>query len=155
MMGWFAYDLRIETEHTVGTTVSKKATARSPPALLVETRSVVSASHMPFQKGQNVEYWSKTIQTWLPARIVNSKHVHFDKSLEVNMINYDVYVVSAAQAVPDVEMSNLRLPLAEGEAVSVFSQRHGRWFPASISRAARGADPRLGYGVLLEDEVLI
>jgi hypothetical protein len=155
MMAWFAYDLRIETEDALGTVMSKQPTARSPPAPSVDMRSAVSASHLAFQKGQNVEYWSKTIRTWLPARIVESKRVYFDQILEISMAHYDIYVVSATQMVPDVEMRDLRLPLSEGESVSVFSQKHGKWFPASINRSMLELDPRLGYGVKLEDELTV
>jgi len=150
MMAWFAYDLSVETEDAI---VKKQATARSPPVPSIERPSATSSSHTAFQKGQVVEYWSKTIHTWLPARIVDFKPVHFDKNLGINTINYNVYVVPAGQKIPDVEMKDLRLPLAEREPVSIFSQKHGRWFPAVVNKAMSDLDPRLGCDVTLENQL--
>jgi len=50
-----------------------------------------------------------------------------------------------------VRMMDLRVPFVEGESVSVFSQKHGSWFPARIHTSRCDFDRALEYDVLLED----
>ncbi|CAK0880430.1 unnamed protein product [Prorocentrum cordatum] len=151
-MAWFAYELSVEAEEAIGTVMKQRATAWAPLVPLVEVPSV-SASHIAFEKGQTVEYWSKTMQAWIPARIVDFKHVYFDKDLEINMIKFSVNVMSAGQVMPKVEMKYLRLPLNAGEPVCIFSPMHGKWFPAVVSKSREVFDARLGYDVTLEDRL--
>eukprot|EP00959_Pyramimonas_sp_CCMP1952_P106656 2230154-Pyramimonas_sp.AAC.1 len=93
------------------------------------------------------------MQAWIPARIVDFKHVYFDKDLEINMIKFSVNVMSAGQVMPKVEMKYLRLPLNAGEPVCIFSPMHGKWFPAVVSKSREVFDARLGYDVTLEDRL--
>ncbi|CAK0910102.1 unnamed protein product, partial [Prorocentrum cordatum] len=105
------------------------------------------ASH----KNQNVEYWSVTLQNWLPAKIVDSRGTYFDRDLRFNALNYDVYVRSVGELLRGVAMETLRLPIVEGESVSVFSRKHGK---SLIRKAIRlDADPMNGYDIELEDEL--
>jgi hypothetical protein len=137
-MAWCAYDLHIGAEEAIG----ERATR--------QTR-VASTSSQLFDNGQTVEYWSKTIQTWMPAEILAATDPYYDNTLKLYVPSFDVYVQSASQTVLGVGIMDLRAPFAEGEAVSVFSQKHGDWFPARILTSRRGFDPRSGYDIRLED----
>jgi len=148
---WVAYDLHIGTmESTRQRTSNPTASTKSQSGS--EARSALSTSSQAFHKGQDVEYWSKTMQAWLPAKIVDSREKYFDNNLRFDVFDYDVYVGTAEQTVPGVEIKDLRIPFVEGDAVSVYSHRHGRWFPARIHRS-RDGDPKQGYDVTLEDEL--
>jgi len=126
-MAWFAYDLYIGVEETT----------RQAPEV--------------FHKGQAVEYWSKTVQTWMPAEILDAADPYYDDTLGLNALGFDIYVRAASQTALGVGMMDLRAPFASGEAVSVFSQKHGKWFPARIHRPRNASDHRGGYDVRLED----
>lgn len=116
-----------------------------------DTQLVIRPCHQAFHVGQGVEYWSRTAQAWLAAKVTDVRKPHFDAALNFSAPSYDLYVGAAGQAMPGVEMKDLRLPLAEGEPVSVFSHRHGRWYPAWIQKSTRGqADARPLYDVELE-----
>jgi hypothetical protein len=147
-MAWFAYDLRIDTEEAVREMMAKRETEHHETAF--DAQSVTGTSHQLFHKGQTVEYWSKTVQSWLPAKVIDVKDRHYDATLEFDTFSYDVYVGAAEQTVLGVDMMNLRVPFVQGEAVSVFSQKHGSWFPANIHKSRYDADPRLGYDITLE-----
>jgi len=117
-----------------------------------EEGTVDRTSHQLLHKGQTVEYWSKTIQTWLPAKILGVKVTpYYDNTLKFNALSFDVSAGAAEQEVLGVGMMDLREPLMEGESVRFFSQKHGSWFPARIHKSWRDFDQTLEYDVMLED----
>jgi hypothetical protein len=136
-MAWFAYDLHIGAEEAIGQRTRRATVSSTSPQL--------------FHKGQAVEYWSKTIQTWMPAEILDVTDPYHDDTLELYAPSFDVYVGAASQTALGVGMNDLRLSFVEGESVSVFSQKHGNWFPARIHGSRHALDPRRGYDVKLED----
>jgi hypothetical protein len=135
-MVWCAYDLHIGAERPIGKGATEQATA-TPSQL--------------FHKGQTVEYWSKTVQTWIPAQILDATDPYYDDTLKLYAPSFDVYVEAASQTVLGVGVVDLRAPFADGESVSVFSQKHGGWFPARILMSRQDFDPRRGYDIVLED----
>jgi hypothetical protein len=136
-MAWFAYDLHIGAEEAIGERTTRRRSSDTSPHL--------------FHKGQAVEYWSKTVQTWMPAEILDVTDPYYDDTLRLYAPSFDVYVGAASQTALGVGAMDLRLPFVEGEPVSVFSQKHGSWFPARIHRSRHASDPRRGYDIKLED----
>jgi len=125
-MGWSAYDLHIGAQEEIA---------------------------QLFHKGQPVEYWSKTDQTWMPAEVVDVTDSYYDGTLNLYAFGFDVFVGAASRTVRGVGMMDLRVPFAEGESVSVFSQKHGSWCPARIHGSRHTFEPGRGYDIKLEDVV--
>jgi len=135
-MVWCAYDLHIVGAEAIGEKATRQATAKSLQL---------------FYRGQTVEYWSQTVQTWVMAEVTAAAGQYYDEALKLHALGFDVYVGAASQSSLGVSMADLRVPLLEGEAVSVFSQKHGGWYPARVQRSGHATDPKRGYDIKLED----
>lgn len=157
-MAWSAYDLHIGAQEEIGETpppLPPTATV-TPPAsfkevpLEIDTEPLVRPPQL-FHKGQPVEYWSKTDQTWMSAEVVDVTDSYYDDTLNLYAFGFDVFV--GLQTVRGVGIMDLRVPFAEGESVSVFSQKHGSWCPARIHGSRHTFEPGRGYDIKLEDVV--
>ncbi|CAK0902435.1 unnamed protein product [Prorocentrum cordatum] len=149
---WFAYALCIESEEVIDHKMSKQE-AKEEKHHSTEPQSVVSPPHWAYHENQDVEYWSATLHTWLPARIIDSRGMYFDEYLKFNVLHYEVYVGASRQLVHGVVMNDLRLPIVDGDLISVYSPKHRRCFPALVRKSMRHIDPRQGYDIELEDEL--
>ncbi|CAK0902596.1 unnamed protein product [Prorocentrum cordatum] len=149
---WFAYALCIESGEVIDHKMSKQE-AEEEKHHSTQPQSVVSPPHWAYHKNQDVEYWSATLHRWLPARIIDSRGMYFDEYLKFNVLHYEVYVGASRQLVHGVVMNDLRLPIVDGDLISVYSHKHRRFFPALVRKSMRHIDPRMGYDIELEDEL--
>mmetsp|Transcript_816 Transcript_816/g.1791 ORF Transcript_816/g.1791 Transcript_816/m.1791 type:complete len:448 (+) Transcript_816:119-1462(+) len=117
-----------------------------------ESSSDFVPSPGPYFSGEVVEYYSRSLGTWLPSQIfVESRGPGQDPLLFAHIL------VDGSQR-HDVCLELLRLPLKEGEPCEVFSPRLWRWLEAVVVRSPHAhpglAGQKLGgaYCVsLLED----
>jgi hypothetical protein len=155
-MEWVPYALHIDTEEAMEKRTTSKAPGLPSSSTELEAAPEPAGNKTAYALGDTVEYWSKTTNNWLRARIMDVKgRAHYSEEDRMDVFTYDVFVLPASQRVPNVVMKDLRLPLKAGERVSVFSRKHGNWYPATIHSAQREvSDPRFGYDVELEPSQL-
>ncbi|CAK0856790.1 unnamed protein product [Prorocentrum cordatum] len=149
-MVWMTYDLNIETEDAVAERITTQIGDNGSKTVTFDTGSATSTTLQLCHKGQSVEYWSESKQTWLPAKILCVNGTHYDKALKVNAFSYEVQLGGTGQTVQNVDVRDLRMPLVEGESVSVFSQKFGGWFPARVHGSRHGGHSGLVHDVRLE-----
>lgn len=104
-----------------------------------------------YSTGENVEYFSASGARWVAAFVVR------EVELADLSVAYDVTAFgSTAQQLQTVGLDLLRLPLSEGEPVSFYSGRDGRWLAAIMDGTQPASAVTVGYRLrLLEAERVI
>ncbi|CAK0788953.1 unnamed protein product [Prorocentrum cordatum] len=157
-MEWVSYRLHVDTEDAMVKRATSKAPRADETVIMIEPEAAPEpkGTATAYAVGDVVEYWSKTTNSWLGARVMDIRgQPYHSEEHGMNVFTYDLFVMAARQRVPNADMKNLRLPFSVSEKVSVFSKKHGDWYPAIIHAAPREArDPRLGYDVALEHSEL-
>jgi len=139
-MAWFSFDLKIDNRAVTGERMKRSCYVYPDDP----------SSDQLFHNGQLVEFWSRTIQSWLPAKITAIRDTtYYDDALNFDAPCFDIYVAAAEQTVRNVGLVDLRVPLMETESASVFSQKRGSWFPARIHTAGHDGHHSV-YDVKLE-----
>jgi len=139
-MAWFSFDLKIDNRAVTGERMKRSCYVYPDDP----------SSDQLFHNGQLVEFWSRTIQSWLPAKITAIRDTtYYDDALNFDAPCFDIYVAAAKQTVRNVGLVDLRVPLMETESASVFSQKRGSWFPARIHTAGHDGHHSV-YDVKLE-----
>lgn len=97
-----------------------------------------------YKSGERVEYWSKTHQTWIPARVTRAL---YHRGNITDLCDVSVGYTSH-QTIRQVELSLIRLPLQTGEAVSVYFADDDHWYDGEVA-GATALPTRYGYRIRL------
>eukprot|EP00933_Yihiella_yeosuensis_P071951 TRINITY_DN80203_c0_g1_i1.p1 TRINITY_DN80203_c0_g1~~TRINITY_DN80203_c0_g1_i1.p1 ORF type:complete len:239 (-),score=35.82 TRINITY_DN80203_c0_g1_i1:534-1208(-) len=83
-----------------------------------------------YEMGQNIEYFSQTLQKWLPAKINSQGSFPIQEGLP----SYSVVVGVGGKSTlrDDVLLEHLRLSLNVDETVYTYDKRQGEWRPAVL-----------------------
>ncbi|CAK0901021.1 unnamed protein product [Prorocentrum cordatum] len=127
-MEWVSYQLHVDTEDAMVKRVTSKAPRADETVIMTEPEAAPEpfGTATAYAIGDTVEYWSKTTNSWLGARVMDIRGQPFHSEEHgMNVFTYDLFVKAAGQRVPNADMKDLRLPFSVSEKVSVFSKKLG------------------------------